>query len=137
MPTVKASRNTILSIVTGLQSMDPADEALSITWVHGVARNVKLAASLTAEWKAKTDVINSEAYVKYQDAKQALGDGADTTKLDEEYKEVLADRQALVEAADKWLAEEIDHEIYAWPLSAVPAVIDRRFLVAITDWIRD
>jgi hypothetical protein len=134
MPTIKASRNSIISVVTGIQTMDPGPD-LSITWVHGVARNVKLTTDLLAEWKAKSEDVNSEAYLKYMEA-STTADG-DTKELDEKYKDVLADREALIEAANAWLAEEIDQEVYAWPLESLPADIDRRFVIALTDWIKD
>lgn len=139
MPTIKLPRTAILGVVHALKTLDLSDATVnSVTWCHGIARNIKLTAALAKEWSAKLDEINSEAYSKYMEAKEAAKDDVEAlTRLDAEYAEVLEDRERLIKAGDAWLAEEVDQEIYAWPIDAIPTTLDRRIVLALSEWIRD
>lgn len=139
MPTIKLPRTAILGVVHALKTLDLSDATVnSVTWCHGIARNLKLTAPLVKEWGAKLDEINSEAHGKYLQAKEAAeGDVEALTRLEDEYAEVLEDRERLIKAADEWLAEEVDQEIYAWPIESLPTSLDRRLVLALSEWIRD
>lgn len=132
MPTLKASRNSYLTAVQALQSIPP--EAGTVALTYSIARNVRLAGPLFQDLQAKQTALASKEFDVYE-AKAKDVDADAKAALDLEYKVVLDDREAQIEDLNKWLAAEVDVEYLPIPLSVIPADLDRRTVVLMSDLI--